>query len=69
MQATATPLPPDSVALLRTDATIEAVDDMIDAPPVGGAVDPTDERQRILQVPRMGAELTDETIPARGVSS
>lgn len=54
--------------LLRTDATIEAVDDMIDAPLTWpGVVDPTDERQRIRAgMPRMGAELTDETIPGEG---
>ena len=53
---------------LRTDATIEAVDGMIDAPLTWpGVVDPTDERQRIRAgMPRMGAELTDETIPGEG---
>jgi len=54
--------------LLRTDATIEVVDDIIDVPlSWPGAGDPTDERQRILAgMPRMGAELTDETIPGEG---
>ena len=41
---------------------------MIDAPLTWpGVVDPTDERQRIRAgMPRMGAELTDETIPGEG---
>jgi folate-binding protein YgfZ len=40
----------------------------IDAPLTWpGVVDPTDERQRIRAgMPRMGAELTDETIPGEG---
>lgn len=54
--------------LLRTDATIEAADEAIDAPVEWpGADAPADERQRILAgMPRMGSELTDETIPGEG---
>lgn len=50
---------------LRTDATIEAVDTPIPTPlQWPGAADPFDEEQRIRAgMPRMGAELTDETIP------
>ena len=54
--------------LLRTDATIEPVDTTIDSPVEWpGAADPTDERQRILAgMPRMGSELTEDTIPGEG---
>jgi len=51
--------------LLRTNATIAPVEYAIDAPLAWpGLTDPNDERQRILiGFPRLGAELTDETIP------
>ena len=54
--------------LLRTDATIEPVATTIDSPVEWpGAADPTDERQRILAgMPRMGSELTEDTIPGEG---
>ena len=54
--------------LLRTDAVIEATDESIDAPiEWPGLDDPTDERQRILAgLPRMGNELTADTIPGEG---
>ena len=54
--------------LLRTDAVIEATDESIDAPiEWPGLDDPTDERQRILTgLPRMGTELTADTIPGEG---
>ena len=54
--------------LLRTNATIEPVDETIDAPVSWpGAADPSDERQRILAgMPRMGTELTEDTIPGEG---
>lgn len=54
--------------LLRTDAIVEPVDVVIEAPLVWpGADDPSDERQRILAgMPRMGRELTEETIPGEG---
>ena len=54
--------------LLRTDAVIEPVDSTIDAPVEWpGVADPTDERQRILAgMPRMGTELTADTIPGEG---
>ena len=54
--------------LLRTDATIEPVDDAIEAPVAWpGVTDPSDERQRILAgMPRMGTELTNDTIPGEG---
>ena len=53
---------------LRTDATIDVSDTQLPAPVTWpGAPDPSDERQRILAgMPRMGAELTDETIPGEG---
>ncbi|MEM8706061.1 MAG: hypothetical protein AAGE98_06355 [Actinomycetota bacterium] len=53
---------------LRTDATFEATDDTIPSPlSWPGADDPGDERQRILAgMPRMGAELTETTIPGEG---
>ncbi len=53
---------------LRTDATIEPADATIPAAVSWpGADDPADERQRILAgMPRMGAELTDDTIPGEG---
>ena len=53
---------------LRTDATIEPSDTPIPAPvDWPGADDPTDEEQRIRAgMPRMGRELTDETIPGEG---
>ena len=53
---------------LRTDATIDVSDTQLPAPVTWpGAPDPSDERQRILAgMPKMGAELTDETIPGEG---
>lgn len=53
---------------LRTDATIDVSDTQLPAPVTWpGASDPSDERQRILAgMPKMGAELTDETIPGEG---
>jgi len=53
---------------LRTDATIDVSDTQLPAPVMWpGAPDPSDERQRILAgMPKMGAELTDETIPGEG---
>lgn len=53
---------------LRTDATIEVVDTPIPDPVEWpGVDDPTDAGQRIRAgMPRMGAELTDETIPGEG---
>ena len=53
---------------LRTDATIDISDTQLPAPVTWpGAPDPSDERQRILAgMPKMGAELTDETIPGEG---
>lgn len=54
--------------LLRTDATIEPVDESIDRPVEWpGVADTGDERQRILGgMPRMGSELTENTIPGEG---
>ena len=53
---------------LRTDATIEVVDTPIPSPvDWPGAADPADEEQRIRAgMPRMGAELTEDTIPGEG---
>jgi len=53
---------------LRTDAAIELVDTAIPVPVVWpGADDPSDEEQRIRAgMPRLGAELTGETIPGEG---
>ncbi len=53
---------------LRTDASIDPIQEEI-AEPVSwpGVIDDADERQRILAgMPRMGAELTDDTIPGEG---
>ena len=54
--------------VLRTVVTFEESDVMIPAPVEWpGAEDSDDERQRILAgMPRMGAELTDDTIPGEG---
>lgn len=54
--------------LLRTDAVVESTDEAITTPVAWpGLDDPGDERQRILTgLPRMGTELTDETIPGEG---
>jgi len=54
--------------LLRTKATIEPTADVIDEPVRWpGLDDPDDEAQRIRAgMPRMGAELTEETIPGEG---
>ena len=54
--------------VLRTVVTFEESDVTIPAPVEWpGAEDTTDERQRILAgMPRMGAELTDDTIPGEG---
>lgn len=54
--------------VLRTVVTFEEADTAIPAPPQWpGAEDPSDESQRILAgMPRMGAEITDETIPGEG---
>lgn len=54
---------------LRTDVSFEAVDHISIPAPVEwpGAADPSDERLRILAgMPRMGAELTEQTIPGEG---
>ncbi|MEM9518489.1 MAG: hypothetical protein AAGA37_04155 [Actinomycetota bacterium] len=53
---------------LRTDATFDATDDTIPTPiEWPGLDDPSNERQRILAgLPRMGAELTENTIPGEG---
>ncbi len=52
--------------VLRTDVRFEPVDAAIPAPLAWpGVSDPADERQRILALmPRMGAEITEATIPA-----
>ena len=54
--------------LLRTDAVIEATDEVLEAPVEWpGVEDPADDRERILAgMPRMGAELTADTIPGEG---
>ncbi len=54
--------------VLRTDVSFEETETAI-ATPIEwpGAEDPADEGQRILAgMPRMGAEITDETIPGEG---
>ena len=54
---------------LRTDVSFEAVAGRSIPSPVEwpGLIDPDDEHQRILAgMPRMGAELTEETIPGEG---
>lgn len=53
---------------LRTDATIEVVDTPIPTPVEWpGLLDPADDEQRIRAgMPRMGTELTEDTIPGEG---
>lgn len=53
---------------LRTDAAIDVVDTPIPTPlEWPGAADPSDEEQRIRAgMPRLGRELTDDTIPGEG---
>ncbi|MDG1367330.1 MAG: hypothetical protein P8I99_13230 [Acidimicrobiales bacterium] len=53
---------------LRTDAVIEVVDTAIPTPlEWPGLDDPADEEQRIRAgMPRMGVELTEDTIPGEG---